>query len=99
MLALLLAAPVAGPAAAQGVFVPPPPGVVGPARELTGKRGRVARELRLFGFDVDVTRLSDQRIAVLDNALHSGGSNGHRQSRIRSILSGGGLLQRLIDGN
>ncbi|WP_179378924.1 hypothetical protein [Jannaschia marina] len=95
---LVLALPLAAPAAAQGVFVPPPPGIVGDAPELTGKRGRIARELRHYGFDTDVRRLSNQQLSLIDVALHEGRSNGDTQARIRSILRGG-LLQRIIDKN
>ncbi len=95
--ALAIAALIAGPAAAQGVFVSPPGSVVD-AQQLTGKRARVAHELRLMGFyDADVGQLSNARLALVDNALHGGGSQGDRASRVRSILSGGGFLQRAID--
>ena len=85
------------PAAAQGVFVGPPPGV-GQPQALDGKRGRVARELAQFGLGgVDVSRLSNGTVALLDNALHESRSHGDKAARLRSILSGGGILQRGID--
>lgn len=96
IVALAVSTP-AGIATAQGVFVGPPGNIVSP-RPLDGKRGRVAQELRLYGFrGADVTQLSDRTIALLDNALHSGRSQGDTAARIRSILSGGGILQRTID--
>lgn len=97
ILALAIALPHAAPVAAQGVFIPPPPGVVGKAAELTGKRKRVAHEMRTYGFNTDVARLSNRQIVLIDQAMHSGRSGGDTQSRIRSILSGGGVLQNLID--
>lgn len=97
ILALFLAATLAVPAAAQGVFIPPPGSVVD-AQPLTGKRAQVAHELRLLGFGaVDVAGLSNVRLALVDNALHGGGSQSQKASRVRSILSGGGFLQRAID--
>lgn len=87
----------AGFAAAQGVFVGPPPGI-GTSQALTGNRGRVARELSYFGFGgIDVSGLSNGTIALLDNALHSDRSHGDKASRLRSILRGGGILQRAIE--
>ena len=86
-----------GIAAAQGVFVGPPP-LVMDAPALDGKRARVARELTYLGFGgADVARLSNRTVALLDNAIHADGSQSYRQSRVRSILSGGGILQRAID--
>ncbi len=100
-LALIVALPfVAGaaPSAAQGVFIGPPPSVVDP-QPLEGKRGRVAHELALRGLGgVDASRLSDRTIALLDNAIHGGGSESYRNGRVRSILSGGGIVQRTIEG-
>lgn len=97
ILTLFLAATLAAPVAAQGVFVPPPASVVDP-QPLTGKRARVAHELRLLGFGAaDVADLSNVRLALVDNALHGGGSHSDKASRVRSILSGGGVLQRTID--
>lgn len=85
------------PVAAQGVFVGPPPGIVAP-QALDGKRGRVARELDQFGLGgTDVSRLSNLTISQLDNALHSSRSHGDKAARLRSILSGGGILQRTIE--
>ncbi|CTQ48334.1 hypothetical protein [Jannaschia donghaensis] len=98
ILALAAAMPLAAPAAAQGVFVPPPPGIVGERAELTGRRGRIARELRFYGFDTDVARLSNRKVSLLDVALHEGRSSSGTQARIRSILRGG-LLQRVIERN
>lgn len=96
-LAALACPGAVGIAAAQGVFIGPPPSVVD-AQPLDGKRRRVARELTYFGVgDADVSRLSNRTIALLDNAIHGGGSRGYRSSRVRSILSGGGILQRTID--
>ncbi|SDY79280.1 hypothetical protein SAMN05444004_103151 [Jannaschia faecimaris] len=96
--AITVAAPFATPVHAQGVFVPPPPGIVGDRPELTGKHGRVAREMRHYGFDVDATRLSNQQISLIDSALHDGRSVGDTQARIRAVLRGG-FLQRIIDKN
>lgn len=96
ILAILAMGHSAVPAAAQGVFVPPPPGIGSPASELTGKRGRVARELRLYGFDVDVSRMSNSRVALIDNALHGSGSESDKRLRVRSLLRRG-FLQRAID--
>ena len=85
------------PAAAQGVYVSPPGTVVNP-QPLTGKRLSVARELRVYGFgDANVAALSNRQTVLLDNTMHSGRSNGDKGARIRSILRGGGILQRGID--
>lgn len=98
-IALALATPLAAPASAQGVFVPPPPGVVGPRAELTGRRARVGRELQFYGISADMGRLSNRKVSLLDNALHGGRSHNDTRLRLQSILSGGGLLQRIIDRN
>lgn len=91
----LAATSFAAPAPAQSVFVPPPPSAT--RAPLTGKRRSVARELQYFGYgDVDVGALSDRKIALLDNAIHSDGSRSRVGSRIHSILYGG-FLQRSID--
>lgn len=97
-LALTLVTPIALPAAAQGVFVPPPPGIVGEAPELTGRRGRIALELRHHGFYPNMARLSNRQVSLLDVALHQGRSGGDTRSRISSILNGG-FLQRALDRN
>ena len=95
-LTLSLAAPLAGPVSAQGVFVAPPPQVID-RQPLTGKRGRVAGELRNFGFgNADVATLSNQKIAVIDNIIHGSGSQSDKTNRIRSVLNGG-FLQRALD--
>lgn len=97
LIALIASLPVGLPVSAQGVFVSPPGNVVNP-QHLTGKRLSVARELRIYGFgDADVASMSNQQIALLDNAMHSSRSNGDKGSRIRSILRGGGFLQRTVD--
>lgn len=98
-LTLVATMPLALPAAAQGVFVGPPPGIGTQAAPLTGKRGRIDRELRKLGVPANVSRLSNQQIALIDTALHQSRSNGDTQSRVRSILRGGGALQRVIDRN
>ncbi|MCK0167885.1 hypothetical protein MWU52_10025 [Jannaschia sp. S6380] len=96
--ALVCAGPLAVPAVAQGVFIDPPPTVVQPM-PLTGKRAHVARELRHFGFGaVDMSRLSNRKVVLLDNAIHSNRSQGEKANRIASILRGGGLLQGIVDG-
>lgn len=100
-LALAFALTLGLPAAAQGVFVSPPDSVMNPpglSGDLSGKRLRVAHELRLMGFgNVDIAGMSNRKVALLDNAIHSGRPNGERLMRVRSILSGGGLLQRGLD--
>lgn len=96
-LALVAAGLAATPGAAQGVFIDPPPGI-GVPRAMTGKRAHVARELRHFGFGtVDLSRMSNTRIALLDNTIHSNRSDGDKKSRLASLLRGGGLLQGIID--
>lgn len=86
-----------GVASAQGVFIGPPPSIVDP-QPLTGRRGFLAQELRAFGFgDADVSRMSNQTVALLDNAIHGGGSQSTRRGRVASILNGGGILQRFVD--
>lgn len=97
--ALLTAATLTLPAPAaqaQGVFVAPPPGTLEAAAPLTGKRARVAREMRHFGIRADVSRLSARQVALLDVALHSGDSPGRVRSRLQSILRPG-FLQRTIN--
>ena len=96
-LAAISLGPVTGAALAQGVFIGPPPSVVSP-QPLTGKRGRVARELQAFGYGgADVATMSNRTVALLDNVIHGGGSHSIRRGRIASILNGGGFLQRAVD--
>ncbi len=86
------------PAVAQAVFVPPPPSAAtsGP---LAGKRSHVAQELRLLGyFDVDMRSLSNGQVAHIDNIIHSGLSQGAVRGQVGTVLRGGGILQRVIDG-
>ena len=94
-----LAAPVAAaPAAAQGVFIAPPPDVMR-APALDGKRRRVARELATHGLvDVDIARLSNVTVAQLDNILHMSLSHGDKTAWLRAVLNRPGLLQRTIEG-
>lgn len=97
IVAALSVGTVAGAAQAQGIFVGPPLSTVSP-QPLTGKRGEVARELPTFGYaDEDVAIMSDRTVALLDNAIHGGGSHGRRADRIGSILSNGGFVQRALD--
>ena len=102
ILAAALCATSMVPAAAQGVFVPPPDSVMGQDRndgQFSGKRAYVARTLPLHGFgDVDVGRLTNQQVVLIDNAIHSGRSIGDINARIGSIIRGGGLLQRIVRG-
>lgn len=98
LIALTAALTLGLPAAAQGVFISPPGDIVNP-EPLTGKRLSVARELRVYGFgNTNVSTLSNRQIVLLDNVMHSGRSNGDKGSHIRSILRGGGILQRAVDG-
>ena len=97
VLALALGAPLAAPAAAQGVFVPPPPSVMAERGNLDGRLARISRELRTHGFDTDVAQLTNRQVTLIDVALHSGRSPGDTQARIRSILTRG-PLQRILDG-
>ena len=96
VLALALGAPLAGPATAQGVFVPPPPSVMAERGNLDGRRSRIANELRTYGFDTDVAQLSNRQVSLIDVALHSGRSRGDTQARIKGILTRG-PLQRILD--
>ncbi|CUH15806.1 hypothetical protein JSE7799_00324 [Jannaschia seosinensis] len=95
------AALLATPTVAQGVFVPPPDAVMGGEvdRGLTGQRARLARELPHYGYgNVDVARLSERKVALIANSISAGRSFNYTSARIGSILRGGGLLQRAIDG-
>ena len=86
---------LAAPAAAQGVFVPPPGADPGPA--FTGKRAHVARELPLYGFDPSVLRdLSNAKVALIDTYIHSDLSPNDVRLRIGSALRPG-ILQSLVD--
>ena len=102
LIALILLPLTYLPAAAQGVFVPPPDSVMGPDRndgQFSGKRAYVARKLPLHGFgNVDVGRLTNQQVVLIDNAIHSGRSIGDINARIGSIIRGGGLLQNIVRG-
>jgi hypothetical protein len=100
-LAVLLAAALplqAAPAAAQqGVFVAPPPSVTGPARQLTGVRADIARELPYYGYgDVDVRRLSAGQVSQIYHLLYSNRSQGDKRGLIGAVLRRG-LLQRGVD--
>lgn len=97
-IAVSLALPLATPGTAQGVFIGPPDTVTEP-QALTGQRKRIARDLVRFGFaGTDLSRLSNRQVSLIANAIHSNRSQGDVTARIRSILSGGGLFQRTLDG-
>lgn len=102
--AALTAATLALPVAAQGVFVPPPPSATPPSSAagsgvLTGQRAEIARELPYLGYpDVDVRRLSNGEVAHIAALLHSDMSRGDVHGHVGTVLRGGGILQRAVDG-
>lgn len=96
ILAAVLALGLPIPAAAQGVFVPPPGSVV--ARDAqSGLRAHVARELRYYGLGgVDVGALTPGQVAHVNAILHSGRSQGDIRALVRSAVRGG-FLQGALD--
>lgn len=95
--AALLAA-TAGPAAAQGVFVPPPGQSSGPSSEgLIGVRAHVQNQLPIWGYPgVDVRNLTLSQVATINSVIHSGRSEVDVRAKIGQIIRRGGLLQRGI---
>lgn len=95
--AALTAAALALPAAAQAVFVSPPP-LDSTSGGLTGQRAEIARELPLLGYrDVDVRRLSRAQVAHIAYLLHSDKSPGDIRGHVGVALRGGGFLQGAVD--
>ncbi|MEM8822586.1 MAG: hypothetical protein AAGF30_03155 [Pseudomonadota bacterium] len=90
---------VATPAAAEGVFVPPPDFArVDPdLPPLTGARANVQRQLPRFGYhNVDVRRLSTAQVSAINSLVHSDEAIGDIRIQIRSALRPG-IIQQQYD--